>query len=251
MKIKPEDKEILDNLRESIREQTLRGEFWGKGGALIKEKTSLMHSRNLEGTFLISSFSSASSTYYAASGNAVSRAKGSNLFSKLFWYWRSWKCLRKSGRFSDKFAALKKMEDMSLGELDGRACILHKRKCRQESLGYLSHGIMKISTKQMGTNHDLCLFLIHEAEILAETGKKKNAHRNYEQTMELSKNDAVSVLTKVRVLKSYGEFLAEEGIREKAEDVLGEALDMAKENELYDQKRKITAIFNDYKLSIR
>lgn len=217
---------LVKSIKESIREQTLSGEFWGKMGALSKEKICLMHSRNLGGTFLMSNFSSASGTYYAASGNAVSRAKRSNLFSKLLWYWRAWKCLRKSEKFSDKFAALKEMKYMSCGELDTRACVLHKTKRRKEALSYLSYGIMKISTKQMGAKHDLCLFLIYEAEILAEMGKRDQARRSYVQATKLSRvGTTIPKLTRIRVFKSYGGFLAAEGRNEDTEDIIRRSLD--------------------------
>lgn len=251
-----EYKEIFDKIKDDFRnligKLTCRGEFWGKGGSLFWEKT-VSEIYKTFGEEFYELLSSSSSTYYAASGNAASRAKESGLYFKVLWYWNSWKCLRTAERLSDKFVSLKKMEDMSLGELDVRACILHKTGRRNEALKYLRQGLMM----QSGTKHDLCLFLIHEAEILAEMkacipGNDFNdAETNYIRARKLSKDEVVPALTKVRVMKSYGKFLAENKKINVAEGILGEALDLARENHLYDQERKIKAIFKSFKLIIR
>ena len=235
---------------EKIREKTLLGDFWGKCGAVSIQKQILNFYRaycrwdkkyyggGTSSIFPVQLFSMASSTYYAASGNAGSRAKMSNLFPKVFWYWRAWRCLRKAERLSDKFAKLMLMEDMSLGELDTRACILNKTGRRKEAAALISHGIMKILTKQTGTKHDLCLFLIHEAEIITgmrKYDKENKAETNYKQAMKLSEDEGdeiIPVLTKVRVMKSYGKFLVTKGQSNDAEAVLGEALDLARSSGL-------------------
>ena len=62
----------LNNLGEKISDLTLRGLFWGKNGALSLEKERLKINRSHQ--FHFTEFlSAASSTYYAASGNAASR----------------------------------------------------------------------------------------------------------------------------------------------------------------------------------
>ena len=227
----------LSNLGEKISDLTLIGLFWGKNGALALEKERLKINKRFEQHF-IEYLSATSSTYYAASGNACSRAKVSNLFSKVFWYWRGWRCLRMAEKLSDKFARLRPMRDMSLGELDTRACILDKARRRNEALSLLSHGIMKILTGQIGTKHDLCLFLIHEAEVVAgmrKYDKENKAETNYKQAMKLSEDEGdeiIPVLTKVRVMKSYGKFLVTKGQSNDAEAVLGEALDLARSSGL-------------------
>lgn len=251
---------------EEIREKTLVGDFWGKCGAVSLQQEIInrykaycrwdkIYKDNTSSIFPVELFSVASSTYYAASGNAGSRAKVSNLFLKLFWYWRGWRCLSAAEKLSDKFAGLNPMEIRSLGELDTRACILNKAGRRSEAASLLSHGIMRILTKQIGTKHDLCLFLIHEAEVIVgirKYDKENKAEKNYEQAMELSEDEvAIPTLTRVRVMKSYGKFLAENKRINEAESVLGDALDLARDNKLHDQERKIKAIFETFKLAIR
>ena len=118
----------LIDLGRKISDLTLKGLFWGKNGANALEKERIKFSKNNASHWLNypEFLSAGSSTYYAAGGNASSRAKTSKLFSKVFWYWRAWRCLRAAEKLSDKFAMLKRMEDMALGELDTRSCVLNK-----------------------------------------------------------------------------------------------------------------------------
>lgn len=244
---------------EEIKGKTLSGDFWGKNGALFYQDQTMLLFQKYEKScndktkfsIPVELFSMSSSNYYAANGNALSRIGQAGLFSKPLWCWRAWRCLRRAEKLSDKFASLKKMEDMTLGELDGRACILHKARRRNEAAGLLGHGIMKIIAQQMGTKHDLCLFLIHEAEILTEMKRSNDARENYNQALGLLEDETILALTKVRVLKSYGKFLAENKRINEAEDVLGDALNLARKNCLYDQERKIKTIFKTFKLVIR
>lgn len=242
---------------EKIREKTLLGDFWGKNGAVSYQRKIINCCKaycRRDNKLYLESFSMFSSTYYAANGNALSHIGQANLFSKPLWCWRAWRCLRKAEKYSDEFARLKPMEDMTLGELDVRACVLNKAGRRSEATSLLSHGIMKILTGQIGTKHDLCLFLIHEAEVIIgirKYDKENKAEKNYQQAMKLSEDEAVPALTKVRVMKSYGKFLVENKRIDEAESVLGDALDLARDNKLYDQERKIKAIFETFKLAIR
>lgn len=248
-----DNKEILGVLvketRDIIRKRTLKGLFFGVVGAARLEKGLLKIYKSFGVAPGADFFSAASSTYYAAMGNAFSRAKESGLFLKLLWRLRAWKCRRIAKKYSDKFAALKPMEKMTLGELDARACVLRKARRQREALGHLSHGIMRVSTKQEGTKHDLCLFLIHEAEILAETGKIKEAEENYHDALRYAEDD-VSLLTKSRVWKSFGKFKARRGKLDEAEFALGKALCWSMKEKLFDQTQKITAIAKDYGITL-
>lgn len=250
---------------EEIKEKTLSGNFWGECGAVSIQKQIIkfyraycrwdkIYKANTASIFPVELFSMTSSTYYTASGNALSRIGRSNLFSKTFWFWRAWRCLCKAEEYSDKFAKLKPMENMTLGELDTRACILNKTGRRSEAIGLLSHRVMKILTGQTGTKHELCLLLIHEAEIIAgmrKYDKENKAEKNYQQAMKLSENETIPVLTKVRVMKSYGKFLVENKKINEAEIMLSDALDLAEDNKLHDQVSKIRAIFKDFKITRR
>jgi len=234
----------LSNLGEKISDLTLRGLFWGKNGALSLEKERVKINRSHQFHF-IEFLSATSSTYYAASGNAASRAREMVLFFKPLWYWRAWRCLQIAEKNSDKFAKLRPMDEMSLGELDTRACVLHKAGRLSEAIIFLRYGIDKISTEKVGTNHDLCLFLIHEAEVfvgMRKYLKDKEAEENYKQAMRLSEDEAVPVLTRVRIMKSYGKFLAGAGRAYEAKNLLNEAYWLAEENGLYDQAVKIKAL---------
>lgn len=244
---------------EEIRRKTLLGDFWGKYGAVSIQKQIVNFYRaccrrdkklNDNRVYIIPVaflFSAASSTYYAAGGNAFSHIGQvqADLFSMPLWFWRGWKCLRKAEKYSDEFAKLKPMKNMTLGELDTRACILSKRGRRNEAAGLLSHGIKEILTKQTGTKHDLCLFLVHESEIISSMrkyDKENKAEANYQQAMKLSEDEAVPALTKVRVMKSYGKFLAGVDKVVEAKDVLNKGLVLAEENNLDDQVVKIKAL---------
>ena len=268
-----EAEKAREKRRKLIADLTLQGKFWGKDGALRLEEEFLMICKmarlrfatekfripNFVPAITAEFFSAASSTYYTASANASAHAKQSaNLFSKLFWYWRAWICLRKAKKYSDKFAELKSIEDMTLGELDTRACVLNKCGRRQEALDYLSHGIMKLASTgidndpEVENKHDLCLFLIHKAEILLEMkNKDKKAQEDYDRAIRLSDyEDEVPILTRVRVWKSYGKFSAETGYVDISKYALGKALFLAKKNGLSDQEQKILAIDKKYKLTL-
>ena len=233
----------LSNLGEKISNLTLRGLFWGKNGALALEKERLKINRSHQ--FHFTEFlSAASSTYYAASGNAASRIKKEKLFFKPLWCWRAWRCLQIAEKNSDKFAKLRPMNEMSLGELDTRACVLNKAGRLSEAIVLLRHGIDKISTEQVGNKHDLCLFLIHEAEVfvgMRKYLKDKEAEENYKQALRLSEDEAVPVLTRVRIMKSYGKFLVGVGLIYET-NLFNEAYWLAEENGLYDQAVKIKAL---------
>ena len=237
----------LEDLSGKISDLTCKGLFFGKNGALKLEKDRIKITKNIGGYLGWSRLSAISSTYYAASGNADSRAKVSNLFFKPFWYWIAWRCLRKAEKLSDKFAGLRPMKDMSLGELDTRACVLHKSKRVEEARSYLIYGKVKVTKEQTGTKHDLCLFLVHEAEVLAEMKRKEDASKNYNQALELSENATVSFLTKVRIMKSYGKFLSGAGKVIEAKDILNKALGLAEKNSLNDQAVKIKALLASIK----
>lgn len=245
--------EIYGEIIKGIMEKTVLGQFWGKGGSVSCQKQVLNGSRIYRSWYgkkslfsiPIELFSMASSTYYAASGNAGSRAKASNLFSKVFWYWRAWRCLRAAEKLSDKFAKFKRIEEMSLGELDVRACVLHKSKRLEEARNYLIYGIVKVTKEQTGTKHDLCLFLIHEAEIIAgmrKYDKGNKVEEIYRWVMKLSEDETVPVLTSVRVMKSYGKFLVGVGRTYEAKHLLNRAYFLAEENKLFDQAVKIKAL---------
>lgn len=243
------ENKLFGEARKLIGNLTEKGKFWGRGEALCLEKRLINAGffANKKPIIIAEMFSAASSTYYAANGNALSHIWQANLFSKSLWFWRAWRCLRKAEKYSDEFARLKRMEDMTLGELDTRACVLNKAGRRNEALVLLRHGIVKIPTKQIGTKHDLCLFLIHEAEIYGKMKKIVEAENNYTKAIKFALPD----LTKVRVLKSYGKFLAENKRIDAAESLLGDALDLAMDNNLHDQEVKIKAIFKHFKLVIR
>lgn len=239
----------ISGLDKRISELTCKGLFFGKNGVIVMEKERLKLNRSF-GQSPVELLSAVSSTYYAASGNAVSRAKVSNLFLKPLWCWRAWRCLRKAEKYSDEFAKLKPMEDMSLGELDVRACVLHKSGRRDEAEELLSHGIMKILTGQLGTKHDLCLFLVHESEIISSIrkyDKENKVEKNYQQALKLSEDETVPVLTKVRVMKSYGKFLADINRNYEAKHLLDQAYWLAEENDLNDQVVKIKALLASIK----
>jgi len=235
----------LNNLGEKISDLTLRGLFWGKNGALSLEKERLKINRSHQ--FHFTEFlSAASSTYYAASGNAASRIKEEKLFFKPLWCWRAWRCLQIAEKNSDKFAKLRPMNEMSLGELDTRACVLNKAGRLSEAIVLLRHGINKISAERVGTEHDLCLFLVHEADVIVGMGryhKDKEAEENYKQAMRLSEDEVIPILTRVRVMKSYGKFLASVGRADEAKYLLHKAYQSAEENKLSDQTVKIKALF--------
>ena len=242
----------LNNLGEKISDLTLRGLFWGKNGALAWEKERFkIHKRFEEQFHFITEFLSAfSSTYYAASGNAASRARETSLFFKLFWYWRALRCLRKAEIFSDNFANFMPRENMSLGELDIRASVLNKAGRPDEAIVLLRHGIDKISTEKVGNEHDLCLFLIHEADVIVgmrKYHKDKEAEENYKQAMRLSEDEAVPILTRVRVMKSYGKFLASVGRTNEAKYLLNKAYQSSEANGLHDQTVKIKALLASVK----
>ena len=155
--------------------------------------------------------------------------------------------MRTAEKLSDKFAELTPMEDMSLGELDTRACILNKTGRQSEAQALISHGIMKILTKQIGTKHDLCLFLIHEAEIITSMrryDKENKAETNYKQAIKLMEDRVVPVLTSVRIMKSYGKFLSGVGKITEAKEVLTKALILAEASDLNDQAVKIKALLS-------
>jgi tetratricopeptide (TPR) repeat protein len=138
------------------------------------------------------------------------------------------------------------MDDMSLGELDVRASVLNKAGRPDEAIVLLRHGIDKISTEKVGTEHDLCLFLIHEADVIVgmrKYHKDKEAEENYKQAMRLSEDEAIPILTRVRVMKSYGKFLANVGRADEAKYLLHKAYQSAEENGLDDQTVKIKALF--------
>lgn len=239
----------INELDKRISELTCKGLFWGENGAIAMEKERLKLNKAF-GQSPVELLSATSSTYYAASGNAASRARNSSLFLKIFWYFRAWKCLRRAEILSDKFAKLRLIEDMSLGELDVRACILNKAGRSNEALVYLNYGIMKIPTGQLGTKHDLCLFLIHETEIITgmrKYDKENKAEKNYQQAMKLSEDETVPALTKVRVMKSYGKFLASIARITESKDMLREGLGLAEENKLFDQAVKIKALLASIK----
>lgn len=245
--ISKKEEEHFQNLNKKIGELTSKGLFWGKNGAVALEKERIKLNKGLSWYKFTELLSAASSTYYAASGNALSHIgiEQVGLFSTPLWFWRAWRCLRKAEKYSDKFARLKPMENMSLGELDTRACVLNKAGRRNEAAGLLSHGIMKILNEETGTKHDLCLFLIHEAEVLVRIkryDKKDKAEKNYQQAVKLSEDETVPALTKVRVMKSYGKFLANIGKIIESKDVLNKGLVLAEGNNLADQVVKIKAL---------
>jgi len=248
--------DVFGRTIKSIKDDILLGDFWGKGKAISFQKQLLklveLYRRWHDSAKLIFSipvelFSMASSTYYAASGNAASRIKEEKLFFKPLWYWRAWMCLQIAEKNSDKFAKLRPMNEMSLGELDTRACVLNKAGRLSEAIVLLRHGIDKISTEQVGNKHDLCLFLIHEAEVfvgMKKYLKDKEAEENYKQAMKLSEDEIapVPILTRVRVMKSYGKFLTGVGRAYEAKNLLNEVYWLAEENGLYDQAVKIKAL---------
>lgn len=243
-KERDESLEKLKELGGKISDLTLKGLFFGKNGALRLEKDRLKITKNI-GYFGWSWYGAISSTYYAASGNAVSVAKNNSLFLKLLWYWCAWRCFKKSLKISNKFSKFYGPPAMSLGELDVRACILNKAGRRNEAAGLLSHGIMKILTGQLGTKHDLCLFLIHEAEVIVwmrKYDKENKVEKNYQQAMKLTEDGTVPILTMIRVMKSYGKFLTDINRNYEAKQLLNRAYFLAEENKLNDQAVKIKAL---------
>ena len=64
-------------------------------------------------------------------------------------------------------------------------------------------------------------------------------------------DEIIPVLTKVRVMKSYGKFLVTKGQSNDAEAVLGEALDLARSSGLFDQVKKIKTVIKSLGFIIR
>ncbi len=143
---------------------------------------------------------------------------------------------------------------MNVGELDVRATILRKASIfhRAERRTQAMECIVKALSQEGIAPHSRVLLMIGKADLLAAIFDIWGANDIYQEALKMK--DQIDAATRVRLLKAYAKFLIEHIIRrrpglrckpdikDQARNLLKRAKELAKENGLGDQIKKIIAI---------
>lgn len=236
--------EAIKGLNQAIHHLTWLGEFWGFKGVVVLDWIRNYYTDELRGKRQ-EMLSARSSTYYAATGNACAHAS-QGFFLKLFWLVISFFCSQRALHFSDCFAKIG-LKNMNVGELDVRATILRKASVfrRAERRAEALECINEALNRDEVAPHSRVFLMIGRADILAASenaADKGSAYIIYDQALDLK--DKIDVATKVRLYKSYAQFLIKykPGLIIKAREMIFEAKELAIENGLDDQMEKIIVI---------
>ncbi|OGG47144.1 hypothetical protein A2671_01970 [Candidatus Kaiserbacteria bacterium RIFCSPHIGHO2_01_FULL_49_13] len=130
--------DTVEELSKEISEKTWSGQFWGSQGAVELERRRFNLSKREGGE--ASAFGAASSTYYAAAGNAYARFKKAPW--QFWWAYRAFILRGYAVWLSDQIELKKGVTNMTPDELDVRQSILRRvkrykeaKKCVHEALG--------------------------------------------------------------------------------------------------------------------
>ena len=211
----------------AISDKTKTGNFWWRDGALRLEKVRLAREVS------VWTLSAASSTYYAAAGNAGARAKKNPL-----WLLPAIWCLIRSRLFSNE---LKRLNGNKLDGLDPAVLDIRASICGKCWFWPGSHE-EQFSCLEKAIDHPDCpveteaLLCIQFGEIRRDNDVE-TAEGWYEDAFKLF--DQVSPLTQVRMFRSRARFYRRLKKYSAAVEDLEEAQQLAGRNKLHDQVQKI------------
>ncbi len=227
----PEAQIKHDALSQAIRSATLGGRFSGHYGALELEDQRLKLVRRChkkgEGD-LVAALSAASSTYYAAGGNAWAKRQFGRAAWRLAW----------ARLYSNEMVRLAGGLDLlSADQLEIRASI-----CRQWRDYRQAEECVVLALARNGLpDNTRALLLLQQAKIHERNGREKDADMSFLQAINIARIGNLSNLTKSRIMRAYGSWLESNGYDAAALVARKAAEDYAKETGLEDQLVKIQA----------
>lgn len=222
-------------LQRVVLEKTTAGDFWGAGGAL--ELETVLINAGLESGRLKRREqygSQRSSTYYAASGNALMRARyAHDPFTWAWWICRGVHALTMASWHSFRFRNRWKGELlMNVDQLDVRAAVLAKTFRRKQALFCVGLALAKKEKGELPVENE-ALLLSRKAQLVKDTGA---AHKLHQEAYALTK---VSPVTRVRVIRAYAAFMKKCGEDNEARKLTDAARSIATKSNLGDQALKI------------
>lgn len=228
-----------DVLSRQIHDKTWAGEYWGAGGVIVLTEDRFrksLHDSLGEPEKEAAAYSSISSTYYSAAGNAYARFQRASLWTKPLWAIRAVRYLRKALEASDKVQALLGLLGMTPDQLDIRSTILRSVGRWDEALRCLEEALARPNLRP----ESRVLLLMGKAECLDREKKHPEAEDILHEASEICL--AVRVQTQVRFHKAFGEHFERRRMLENARHEYETALWIARETGgLGDQEQKILA----------
>lgn len=218
-------------LQRVVREKTIAGDFWGAGGAL--ELETVLVNAGVESKRLKipeQHGSQRSSTYYAASGNALMRARyAHDPFTAAWWICRGVHALTMASWHSFRFRNRWKGEVlMNVDQLDVRAAVLAKTFRRKGALYCIELALAKKEKGELPVESE-ALLLSRKAQLVKDTGA---AHKLHQEAYALAE---VSPMTRVRVIRAYAAFMKKCGEDNEARKLIDAAVSIARKSNLGDQ----------------
>ena len=232
-------------LRDDVSEATKKGRHWGRGGAIsfCRLRLDMLGLSGEEESV----FSPLASTYYAAAHFAASKLRWFHP-SILLWGVRFLWDFHQAKYWIERHKRVAGLGAMSAGALDVYAAI-HERSgdiarmlgCRRRA--ETEYAETRTALFEMGkrslSDNDRALLLIRDAHLIFRTGgltKAYYAEVEFREALTLA--NRVPVVTKIRILRRYGEFLEEAGTLGDAELRLQSAYQLAVDSGNPDQAEK-------------
>lgn len=225
--------DYVDYIGRKVYDLTWQGKLWGRGGAIAWSRKRYWHFRNLGKR--AEAASSLSSTYYTAAGNAFALAKQLPMVRRTIWLLRGVWYLFWALAHSNEVERILGVKNMTHGQLDIRASILAKCRKYARAQRYLQAALRR----QDITDDSRALVLVKLGEVYQALGRPYPAEESYSQA---AKMEGLKATTKVRVLKSLGQYYRRVGGKGRAQEYLQKALALAEKNNLGDQIMKIKAL---------
>jgi hypothetical protein len=233
---------MLADLGARISHCTKVGQFQGLGGALDCEESRLslivgLASEN-QPRSTVGAYSAASSTYYAASGNAWAHFLTTPW--NLWWLIRTvWYLRVKSWRMSNKMVKFAGgIENLTADELDIRASIARKCRWHIEAMRCVNLALARADI----SDNTRVLLLIHRTKDWEMGGEAGKVASVFQEIEEIVGKGNVPVMTQVRALRAWARWLKATGAPEvQVKIMLDGATKLAEKAGLGDQVVKVQA----------
>lgn len=228
--------QMVARLGEPVRNRTIRSKFFGINGALLLDEIRAYYFRKLGRR--AESFSTRTSTYYAAASGMSARVKNSPLFLRPLWLLIGYACFKRFIGLADKLVRESGgFESLSANQADVYVHTLFAqgRKRYAETLEYAR----RLIDRPDASENNKALMERIRAEVWIIRGRYRDAEQILDSVLQ--SDNALPPLTIVRLLRTKGVLYDQRRDRQVADSFFERARTIALQHNFSGQLEKIKA----------
>lgn len=234
MSVQSYSEQMITRLNELVSDRTLRSKFYGINGALFLDEVRAYYFRKLGRR--AESFSTRTSTYYAATSNMSARVKNSPLLLKPLWLLIGYTCLRRFIGIAD--ALVREAGGFELLPANQADVYVHTVLAQKKYDDALRLAELLINRPDASENNKALMKRI-QAQVLIIRGYYRDAEQVLDSASQF--DDVLPPLTIVRLLRTKGVLYDQRGNRQMADSFFERARAIALQHNFSGQLKKIKA----------